>query len=71
MKIFKASLETRNFSFEAFNVDAASAETSLIEGLEKHAKQYRLQWNWHLAMAGDINVTEVVIGAAYRGSEQI
>ena len=67
-KIYMASLETRNFTFNAVGCDKRSARQSLIDGLEQHRRQYELAFDWY--GLDEICVEEFNFGVAYRdGSE--
>jgi len=59
-------LETRYFSFAAFADSRASARRALIAGLRLHGAQYALPADWYDVFAGDIYVSEIIIGASYR-----
>ena len=69
--IFFASLETRNFSFEAFDIDEERARYNLIEALEAHGKQYDLDVEWFVEWADSIEVHERRIGKGYRDGSEI
>jgi hypothetical protein len=71
MVAHKAELITRNFHFEAIDFTAAAAQSALIQGLEKHARQYRLGDDWWREIADDIRVTPFEIGRALRDRQPI
>ena len=64
-----ASLETRNFSFEAGGLTEMEALTTLKQGLSLHAKRFNLEDDWYTD--DDIVVTEMKAGVAYRDREEI
>ncbi len=66
MQIFKASLETRNFSFEAFGETEDAARLTLVEGFGIHAKQYQLGKDWWHQFSEDIVTMPLVMDACYR-----
>jgi hypothetical protein len=45
--MIKATLETSNFTFEAYGQTTAHAVNALTRGLEAHAKQYSLAPAWY------------------------
>lgn len=59
-----ASLDTRNFSFNAVGMDERSAKQSLIDGLELHRIQYALNTDWY--DYSEIRIDCLEIGVAYR-----
>lgn len=69
MTIFKATLETRNFSFEAYGTDEVNAQTALEVGLRNHARQYKLKLDWYVGF--DIDVSERELGKCYRDREEM
>jgi len=66
MVVYRASIETRNFDFEGFGVDAEQARAALIAGLVVHGREYRLAPDWFEDMTGDIEEHSFHAGAAYR-----
>jgi len=64
-KIYHASYESRNFTFDAFGTTAAGAREALLTGLRTHAIQYNTDEK-HWWYDDDIFVVERVIGACYR-----
>lgn len=67
--MIRATLDTKNFSFEAYGQNRADACAALIEGLNRHAATYQLSADWFCS--GDIEYFEIQIGRAYRDSEII
>ena len=68
-KIYLATLESRNFSFNAIGTDKRSAEQCLIDGLAIHAEQYKAKpefWKDY-----EIKTEQLTIGTAYRDGEAI
>ena len=67
--IYKATLETRNFSFEAVGYDERHAKQSLIDGLNNHRRQYNLAFDWY--SLDEICIQELKIGVTYRDGSEI
>jgi hypothetical protein len=65
MKIFYASAESRNFSFQAIGSTYNEAIGTLHKGLKEHATQYNLGPKWFEEWA-EINVEELKSGITYR-----
>lgn len=65
---FIASVDTRNFDFEAFGLTDAQAREALRQTLVKHVQQYapRIADDWVGLTMEDCSVREVWIGAGYR-----
>lgn len=70
MKIYYASADSRNFSFQAIGTTYNEAIGTLHKGLKAHAKQYNLDPKWHEEWA-DISVEELESGIAYRDGGEI
>lgn len=68
MKIYYASAESRNFSFQAIGATYNEAIGTLHKGLKAHAKQYNLEPNWFEEWA-DIRVQELESGITYKDRE--
>ena len=72
MKIFKAFYDSRNFSFEAYGKTQAIAKATLLEGLQKHGKQYDLDSDWYLYDGkDDIYFQEIELNVTYRDRDTI
>jgi hypothetical protein len=67
--MIRATLDTKNFHFEAYGEDYAAACAVLIDGLNRHAIAYQLPADWF--SPEDIEHFEIQIGRAYRDSEII
>lgn len=67
--IYRASLDSRHYTFEAYGESVIDAENALLDGLSKHAKQYSLASNWFEKT--DIEVTGFYLGVGYRDRESI
>ena len=63
--MIKATLETRNFTFEAYGKDKAEALTVLMAGWSVHARQYGCQENFE-PFQEDVNYQTVNLGWCYR-----
>lgn len=70
--IYRASLETRNFDFEAYGDTAESAKRVLREGCQKHVMEYRLiQADFDEVYGGEVVVTPIMLGRCYRDREAL
>jgi hypothetical protein len=65
MKIYYATAESRNFSFQAIGATYNEAIGTLHKGLKAHAKQYNLEPKWFEQWA-DIRVEELENGITYK-----
>ena len=68
-KIYLATLESRNFSFNAVGTDERSAKQTLIDGLAIHAEKYKAKaefWKDY-----EIKTEAMTFGTAYRDGEAI
>lgn len=70
-KIYRASLETRNFLFESFAENQGLARVKLINALARHGKQYNCARNWFDKDLEDIAVREIAVGKSYRDGSEI
>lgn len=72
MKIFRASLETANFSFEAYATTEKKALALLRRGWNIHRNQYsHANVERFSYFADDAQVREVELGAVYRDGEDL
>ena len=70
--IYRSTLETKNFEFEAFGGTPDHARDALSRGLRVHCRQYEISFGDFLTEYGPEIVTrEISLGAAYRGYEQL
>jgi len=67
--MIRATLDTKNFSFEAYGQNRAAAHAALTDGLNRHAAAYQLAGNWFCD--DDIEYSEIEINRAYRDAEII
>jgi hypothetical protein len=67
--MIKATLQTRNFTFEAYGPTTAHATNALKRGLQAHAKQYGLSPTW--ADGLEIQTQYFDTCVAYRDGERI
>ena len=65
LQIFKAELETRNFSFEAYGYSEVEAIYIMRQVWAKHRRQLGATDTWQ-DVEGDINVREIIVNAGYR-----
>ena len=71
MKFWQASLDTRNFSFEAYGTTDEKARNVLIAAFKKHAIRSKMTPDWWEAFADGIRYREIELGAAYRDREAL
>lgn len=64
--IWRASLDTRHFSFEAFAPTRGEAQLALEAGFVKHAAAYRLALDWWYEDKDGIELNQIELGEAYR-----
>jgi hypothetical protein len=69
--MFKAELQTSNFTFEAYGKTAEYALHALTAGLVDHAEQYGIEPDWWRQWEGDIQTTRLELQVAYRDNELI
>lgn len=69
--LFRATLETRHFSFEAHDVTEQAAREALAKGLARHGVQYQCEPNWFAPLLVDVECREITLGRAYRDREEI
>jgi hypothetical protein len=74
--MYKAQLDSWNFSFEAYAENEALAKEHLKKGLKAHAKQYGLANDWWHEYQGDIYAIEIKLGSpsfnsCYRDNELV
>lgn len=64
--LWRASLNTRAFGFEAFGATRDEAKAALVEGLRIFAGQYDLPPDWWRGYAdADADICVIVIGLCY------
>lgn len=68
-KLWQATLETRNFSFEAYGATEDEALSALKAGCTKHAKQYQIEDGF--ASVEQVAMREISIGTCYRDREAL
>lgn len=67
--MIKATLDTKNFTFEAYGPTVAHAVNALTRGLAAHAVQYGLEPTWYAR--ADIQTKYFDTCEAYRDGELI
>ena len=67
--MIKATLQTQNFTFEAYGQTTAHAINALKRGLDGHGKQYSLAPDWFAGM--DIQTQYFDMCKCYRDGEAI
>jgi hypothetical protein len=65
LQIFKASLETRNFSFEAYGYSEVEAHYIMRQVWAKHRRQLGATDTW-ADVEESVNVQEIIVNAGYR-----
>lgn len=63
--VFRATMQTEHFSFEAYGRTLASAKSALIEVLKAHGLQNGLKASWW-RMHYDLEINEFKLGVGYR-----
>lgn len=72
MIIYRAKLETRNFSFESFGSTQSIAITAMTNGMKKHAAQHRISEGQFLAdYMDDVEIQPIFLGACYRDGGEL
>ena len=66
MSFWQATLDTRNFSFEAYGARKSDALMALGDTLSRHAEQYDLQSDWCAEFMSDIEYREIELGMGFR-----
>jgi hypothetical protein len=61
--MYKAKLESYNFTFEAYAENKTLALEHLKKGLMTHAEDYDLEYNWWHPIKNDIYVIEIKLGS--------
>jgi hypothetical protein len=69
--MIKATLQTHNFTFEAYGQTTAHATNALTRGLDGHARQYGLAADWWQPFEADIYTQYFDMCKCYRDGEQI
>lgn len=69
--IWRASLETRNFEFEAFGGSQQMTLSCLLDGLRKHADRFKIPRDWFLEFQADIVCRRIEPYVCYRDREAI
>jgi hypothetical protein len=65
--MWKASLDTRNFSFEAYGTSEDAAIATLKHGWEIHARATGADMTWaELDEGGSVDTLEIELGVPYR-----
>lgn len=67
--IYRATLDTRHFAFEAFGMTEEAARAAMKETLGAHAWQYRLEPGWY--EPGEIACLPLIVGRGYRNGELV
>jgi hypothetical protein len=66
-----ATLDTRNFHFEAIDIGKSLAWSALVQGLKEHGRQYRCDPDWFAEYLDDINVRAIDCGVCHRDGEPL
>jgi hypothetical protein len=69
--MIKATLQTLNFTFEAYGPTVAHATNALKRGLDGHARQYGLAADWWHPLEADIYTQYFDNCKCYRDGEAI
>ena len=71
MKLFRATLDTRHFTFEAFGTTEAEAMETLAGGLVRHAGRHMLDADWADEDLMGVEPVEIETGICLRDGEPI
>jgi hypothetical protein len=71
MTIYTAELDTSHFSFRATALSVSEANAALIDGLNRHGAEYRLDAKWWAGFECDIVVVKTTIGGCLRDLQSI
>src|SRR5690606_19746669 len=69
VEMFKATLETRSFLFEAYGRTAEDAHKALTKGLLVHTEQHHLREDWYEGY--DTTVVPLALGNCYRDNQAL
>jgi len=73
--LWRASFESRSFSFEAYGESEDDARAAMGRTLRAHQRQYRLDRGWARDMldpdAGNVGIYPIAVGHGYRDGERI
>lgn len=69
--MWKATLETSHFDFEAYGRTESGARTVLLNGLRAHGRQYGCAKAWYREYIADVQTQEIVSGVCYRDRDLI
>lgn len=71
--IYLASVDTRNFTFDAAGASRDEALAALRAVLEAHVRQYgaRVAPGWLFEVFEDVQIRELVLGVGYRDREPV
>jgi len=64
--IYRAAVDTRNFSFEAFARNEAEARICLVNALHAHADQYDLDTSFVDSVIPEVEVQKIKLNSGYR-----
>jgi hypothetical protein len=71
LEVFTAELDTSHFSFRATALSVSEAKAALIDGLNRHGAEYRLDAKWWAGFKRDIVVVQTTIGGCLRDRQSI
>lgn len=69
--MYKAELETRNFSFVAYGLTKQDAETALLKGIKVHCDDYKSEMSYFISIWEDVFYNEFQMNKAYRDGEEL
>ncbi len=68
--MFRAYVDTRSFSFEAYGLSETEARAALLRGLVEHERRLNLAKGWALEVIDDAAFLEIKPGC-YRDGQRI
>lgn len=71
MQLFRAYVDSSNFSFEAYGHGRKGAQANLAQAIRKHASQTGADTDWVNDAIADIVVYEIDSSHAYRDRERL
>ena len=73
MKLYKTSLETRNYSFEVFSTTRQESKKKMEAGIRKHCEQFDISYVEFLSdyKQSEWFTDQIVLNTPYRDGQEI
>ena len=73
MKLYKTSLETRNYSFEVYSTNRLESKKMMEAGIRKHCEQFDIS---HVQFLNDYKASDwiteaIILNTPYRDGQEI